>query len=176
MKDLLTKREAVFSPCRSWRYVLSIGWDDRLPAMCFLMLNPSTADEFKNDPTVARCEKRARDSGNFGSLIILNAYAWRSTDPGALKLCADPIGPENDFFIGLTLRVLRDTGGIVVCAWGNHCAATQRTRPAQLYGLIRRAGLIPHALRLSEDGTPWHPLYLPYSLRPLPISKADQAA
>ena len=175
MSDLLTKREAVFSPCRNYRYVLSIGWDDRLPALCFLMLNPSTADEFKNDATVARCEKRAREGGIFGSLIILNGYAWRSTDWTALKKVADPVGPENDFFIEQTAKVLRETGGAIVCAWGVHCADVNRLRARALYAMINEAGLAPLALRMTTKGVPMHPLYLPYELRPQAVLKRDQA-
>lgn len=94
---------ATFSPCRNWRYSLWRIWDpERAPLLCIL-LNPSTADETENDPTVTRCQQRAQ-SGEFGGILIGNIFALRSTDPSVLYKSPDPIGPEND----LSLASMRD--------------------------------------------------------------------
>lgn len=127
------------------------------------MLNPSVACEVFNDPTVERCERRAR-AGGYGGVTVVNIFALRSTDPKALYKAADPIGPWNDTAI---LDVARQAGR-VVCAWGTHGAL--RGRGARVLAMLREAGVEPHALRVSKDGHPCHPLYLPYSLEPVPMA------
>jgi hypothetical protein len=87
--------DATFSPCRKYRYTLTRTWVPDLPLINFVMLNPSTADEVVNDPTVERCERRAR-MWNCGGLIVTNIFAWRSTDPDELRRVADPVGPDKD--------------------------------------------------------------------------------
>jgi len=92
------KTSATFSDCRTYRYSLTRRWGDG-EIQTWLMLNPSTADEVKNDPTVERCQRRAQQSG-FGALEVVNIFALRSTDPSALYVDGiDPIGPDNDQYI-----------------------------------------------------------------------------
>lgn len=154
-------RGAHFSPCRRWRYALWRFWALR-PSLHFCMLNPSTADEEANDPTVERCERRAREWG-YGGLIVTNIFAWRSTDPRALLEIADPIGPENDAVILRAYLAARDT----ICAWGTH----GRKRGVELVsGAL--SGRCLYALALTNDGTPGHPLYLPYTNEPIPYRSA----
>ena len=105
---------AYFSPCRRWRYALWRFWAPQ-PLLHFIMLNPSTADENANDPTVERCERRAHDWG-YGGVIVTNVFAWRSTDPRGLHDTEDPVGPENDAVIPRAALAARDT----ICAWGVH--------------------------------------------------------
>ena len=124
------------------------------------MLNPSTADDVENDPTVERCERRARNTG-FGGLRVANIFALRSTDPGALYETADPVGPENDSAI---LDSISDAG-LVVCAWGGH--GKLNGRGEYVLNLIRGAGHMPHYLQLNQDGTPKHPLYVGYAQQPV---------
>ena len=155
-------RGAVFSPCRRWRYALWRIWNSEHPLLHFMMLNPSTADENANDPTVERCERRAREWG-YGGLIVTNIFAWRSTDPRALLEVDDPIGPENDAVILRAIFLALDT----VCAWGVH----GRARGRELVdGPLRMCHL--HALGFTADGTPRHPLYLPYESEPVPYHNA----
>lgn len=82
-----------FSPCRTYRYSLVHEWDRDLPRVAFIMLNPSTADENALDPTLRRCLGFARSWG-YGSFEIGNVFAFRATDPKAMKAAADPFGPE----------------------------------------------------------------------------------
>ena len=86
---------ARFSIDRRYRYALWRVWDHDENLYNFLLLNPSSADEATNDPTIERCERRARRWG-FGGLIVTNLFALCATDPAGLRRVADPIGPEND--------------------------------------------------------------------------------
>ncbi|OZA02269.1 MAG: hypothetical protein B7Y02_16985, partial [Rhodobacterales bacterium 17-64-5] len=83
--------EAVYSECERYRYLLARVWGPGAKVM-FVMLNPSTATEVQNDPTVERCERRARVLG-FGAFCVTNIFAYRATDPKVMRAVADPVGP-----------------------------------------------------------------------------------
>lgn len=150
---------ATFSDCRRWRYLLWRRWDAARPAANFLMLNPSTADEHKLDPTCSRARRYAERWG-YGGLVVTNVFAWRATDPAAMKAVEDPVGPDNDAAIAQAAR----TASLIVCAWGNHGA--HRERSASVVSLLKRAGVRLHALRVNAAGEPAHPLYLKGNLQP----------
>lgn len=156
---------AEFSPCRRWRYLLWRCWDAQKPVANFLMLNPSTADETKLDPTCARARDYAERWG-YGSLIVTNVFGWRATDPADMKAAKDPVGARNDDAI---VRAASESA-IVVCAWGNH--GTFLERSSQVRKLLDKSGIALHALRVNANGEPAHPLYLPGSLRPRRMSAA----
>lgn len=157
----LGKSVARFSDCERYRYELVRRWAQG-PILLFVMLNPSTADEFQNDPTVGRCQQRALQM-SYGAFAVANLFALRSTDPAALLSAADPIGRRND----AAIRRLCLAAESVICAWGNHRAIGNRA--ADVLQLIRQAGHEPKALKLNRDGSPAHPLYLPYSISPVPM-------
>lgn len=151
---------AVFSECGKYRYFLRRQWSKhRTQPLHFLMLNPSTADERKNDPTVARCQRRAKALG-FQSFIVTNLFAFRATDPKAMKAASDPIGRDTDTWIQLAADMSRYT----ICAWGNHGQFLERS--AEVRRLL--AGYPLCALDITGAGEPRHPLYLPYTLKPVP--------
>lgn len=156
--DMFKKSGAIFSDDRQYRYLLWRYWNDA-PKAVFIMLNPSTAGEIENDPTVERCERRARAMG-FGGLRVANIFALRSTDPQALYAHADPIGPGND----ASIRIAVEGCGIVICAWGGHGNLNERGK--HVLNLIRETGAIPHCLHINKDGTPKHPLYVGYDVQP----------
>lgn len=158
-----TWRMAVYSPCEAYRYFLGIRWDfsDEGRAIVFLMLNPSTATELENDPTVAGCEKRARAWG-YAGCNVLNIFAYRATDPAEMKRQADPVGPENDATIFSFCR----NHGMVVCAWGNHGSHLDRSRDVRK--ILRDANAKPHYLQMNGSGLPKHPLYVRHDLKPVP--------
>ena len=87
--------KAVYSSCEKYRYSLTRIWNKKAEKLHFVMLNPSTATEIQNDPTVERCERRARTL-NFGSFRVTNIFAWRDTDPKKMKLAKDPVGLQNN--------------------------------------------------------------------------------
>jgi hypothetical protein len=99
---------AVFSADRRYRYALTRRWDQARPWVTFVMLNPSTADAFRLDPTVTRCRSRARLLGA-GGLLVLNLFAVRATDPRDMRTHPDPVGPDNDWVIGEYIRGTRFT-------------------------------------------------------------------
>ena len=148
---------ALFSSCRRWRYLLWRRWDERKPVANFLMLNPSTADEVRLDPSCTRARVYAERWG-YGALVVTNLFGWRSTDPEAMKAARDPVGRGNDRAI---LAAAREAS-IVVCAWGNH--GTHLGRSSEIRKLLGRTRL--HVLRMNSSGEPAHPLYLPGSLEP----------
>ena len=87
----MTEAGATFSPCRRWRYLLWRRWDATKPVANFLMLNPSTADEVKLDPTCSRARDYAERWG-YGALIVTNIFAFRNTNPNQMKAAKDPVG------------------------------------------------------------------------------------
>jgi hypothetical protein len=157
----MTESGATFSPCRRWRYLLWRRWDAAKPVANFLMLNPSTADEVKLDPTCSRARDYAERWG-YGALIVTNVFGFRSTDPVLMKKERDPVGPGNDAAI---VRAAKEAD-LVVCAWGNH--GLWAGRSAYVKNLLRKNNIDTHSLRLNANGEPAHPLYLPSRLKALP--------
>jgi hypothetical protein len=153
---------AVISECGLYRYLLARSWGKERPAV-FLMLNPSTADAIDNDATIRKCIRYARAWG-CGGLVVVNLFALRSTDPDQLLNVNDPVGPKTDSY----LRAAVEDSDLVVCAWGAHKAVTPG-RVRAVLEIIRATGKQPMHLRLTQDGQPWHPLYLPAKLRPIPF-------
>jgi hypothetical protein len=154
--------EAVYSDCETYRYLLTRIWGPG-PKALFVMLNPSTATEVQNDPTVERCERRARALG-FGAFRVTNIFAFRATDPRVMRAAADPIGPGND-------EAIRNSVGWadrIICAWGNH--GLHLDRGASVEGLLRSTGAQLQHLGLTGHGQPRHPLYVSYDQQPGPWS------
>lgn len=152
---------AVYSDCERYRYTLTRIWDAAGKKALFVMLNPSTATEVQNDPTVERCERRARALG-FGSFRVTNIFAWRDTDPKKMRAAEDPIGPEND----AAIREGAQWADQVICAWGTHGAHLGRGPAVEK--LLRETGLPLFHLGLTKAGHPKHPLYIAYEKQPEP--------
>ena len=154
---------AVFPACRRWRYLLWRRWDPARPVANFLMLNPSTADELRLDPSCTRARVYAERWG-YGALIVTNIFGWRATDPDEMKAVRDPVGRGNDRAIA---RAARESA-LVVCAWGNHGAHLGRS--SDVREMLAKARIEARALRMNAGGEPAHPLYLPARLEPVPLS------
>lgn len=166
-------KDAVFSNDKLYRYSLSRCWDNSLPTCVFIGLNPSTADAENDDPTIRRCLGFARSFG-CGSLLMLNLFAYRSTDWTKLRGIADPVGywDENDI-----PRMIESLGryeigrafkGIVIAAWGGNVDAIDGGKRAR-----KVAGEVAalKALKISvKTAHPYHPLYLKADLKPIPFS------
>ena len=150
---------ALYSDCERYRYSLTRIWDRAAARLLFVMLNPSTATERQNDPTVERCERRARALG-YGGFRVCNIFAWRDTDPAAMRRAADPVGPGNDAAIAAGCGWADD----VICAWGSHGA--HLARGAAVETLMRGTGQSLRHLGQTKAGHPRHPLYIAYAVRP----------
>jgi len=146
-------RTALFSRGRRFRYRLGRRWGDGA-GVCFVLLNPSTADETREDATVRRCIGFAQNLG-CGALEVVNLYAYVATDPAELRRAGYPVGRYNDRHIEAAATECER----VVLAWGVHAAKLDR--PGEVLGLLRRMGVEPHCLRLTASGHPEHPLRLP---------------
>ncbi|MBD3679515.1 MAG: DUF1643 domain-containing protein [Rhodobacteraceae bacterium] len=152
---------AVYSPCERYRYSLTRTWDADGKRALFVMLNPSTATEVQNDPTVERCERRARTLG-FGAFCVTNIFAWRDTDPRKMRAVADPVGPGND----AAITEFAGWADQVICAWGTHGA--HLNRGPEVERLLRATRRPLFHLGLSKAGHPKHPLYIGYAQQPEP--------
>ena len=108
-------KNAIFSPCRRYRYALWRTWDQNKPSVLFIGLNPSTADETNDDPTLTRCINYAKYWG-YGSVCIANIFAYRATKPKELFARKRIIGKENNHWL-FKLAIDAD---LVIAAWGNH--------------------------------------------------------
>ncbi len=147
---------AIFSPCRTWRYVLWRKWTAVGDKDCvaFIGLNPSTADELVNDPTITRCVDFAQRWG-FGGLVMLNQFAYRSTDPKGLRRVADPVGPQNEaYLLGYAGRV-----GRVVAAWGADKMTKHQGRAVAVSQRLSQVCDL-YCLGTTADGSPKHPLFV----------------
>jgi hypothetical protein len=146
----IVDRQTIFSPCRTYRYTLWRQWDMYNPSYAmFIGLNPSTADEVQDDPTVRRCIGFAK-AWRFGALCMTNAFAFRATNPDVMKADPSPVGSDNDHWL---VEMAKDAV-IVIAAWGVHGA--HHGRDVQVARLIKKL----HCLGVTKDGHPKHPLYL----------------
>lgn len=150
--------EAVYSDCESYRYLLTRTWGDG-PKALFVMLNPSTATEIQNDPTVERCERRARTLG-YGAFRVTNIFAFRATDPKVMRAMVDPVGPGNDAAILESVA----WADMILCAWGNH--GLHLDRGAAVTSLLRKTKAPLWHLGLTGHHQPRHPLYVGYDQQP----------
>lgn len=181
-------KSARLSECGYYRYTLTRRWGPG-EALMFVMLNPSTADASVDDPTIRRCIGFARRDG-FDGIVVQNVYGLRTPDPKALYAFAhDPVGPETDAYLSMTLTERVRRGLPVVAAWG---AGPGGSRQHQLRFISRVRSvrrLVPgvdwRCLGLTRAGAPRHPLYvkadqplIPWSaywLRPL-VAASEQGA
>ena len=166
-----SKSGALFSPCEKYRYAL---WRelkggfafDGAHEIAFVGLNPSTADESQNDPTVTRCINYARAWG-YHQFVMLNAYAYRATDPTDMKAQSEPCGPLNDQVIG----EFAERADCIVCAWGNNCERARHNHLIRELRLFTSSPIL--CLKLTKAGYPGHPLYLKNSVEPFDMPQKE---
>lgn len=152
------KNTAKLSECRKYRFALWRTWDDSKSYVMFVGLNPSTADESTDDPTLTRCINYAKSWG-FGGVCMANLFAYRATEPSDMKAAKDPIGCKNNEW----LKKLANDAGLVVAAWGNDGSYLGRSE--QVKELLSNI----HCLKINKSGEPAHPLYQKADMKPVPM-------
>lgn len=164
-------RTATFGGNGIYRYLLSRTWDNDLPAITWVMLNPSTATASSDDQTISRVVGFSRLWGH-GSAEVVNLFAFRTTSPALLQVPDDPVGPGND---DVVLNSAARTGKVIV-AWGNHGElanpSTGAPRCDEMLRMLDDAERKVVCLGKTRRGQPSHPLYLPADTRPTPIHSA----
>jgi len=160
-------KETLFSPCRKYRYTLWRSWADDLFAnrtkeglVMFIGLNPSTADETLDDPTIRRCIDFAK-RWSYVEMCMTNLFAFRATEPLVMKAQKQPIGCDNTNQI----REVAERANIIVAAWGRD--GKFGARDAQVFDALQSWKTKLHHLGLNNDGTPKHPLYLRADTKPI---------
>jgi hypothetical protein len=150
-------RDAVFDDSGRYRYSLTRIWALDGPLAVFVMLNPSTADAERDDPTIRRCVGLARSWG-YGRLEVVNLFAYRTHDPRVLASATEPEGPENATYVSAATQ----RADLIVAGWGNAGARLGADRA--ICSRLDRA----HCLGLTRLGQPRHPLYVPRDTQPVP--------
>jgi hypothetical protein len=157
--EVVMKRDANVSNCQRYRYWLLREWNPLLPVLYFVMLNPSTADADRDDQTIRKCIRFAELNG-YGAIMVYNLFAFRATKPQVLHAAADTIdvaGPLNDYYLQ---RIPHNSD--VCLAWGSH-ARRYPQRRQRVFELLSHTN--KYSLRMLADGTPAHPLMLPYTCK-----------
>ena len=155
-------KKAIISDCGNYRYQLHRVWDNSKPKVLFLMLNPSTADEKEDDPTIRRCIAFSKSWG-YGGLLVGNLFAFRATNPKIITKINDPIGSLNICH----LAEMSNNVQSIICAWGNSSIVSCLMKKFPNYMPLLAVNKKLHYLELSNDGTPKHPLYLKGDLKPM---------
>lgn len=170
------ERKTIFSADRKYRYTLwrefysvraanppliPVEGNQAHNYVQFIGLNPSTADETNDDPTIRRCIGYAKAWG-YGALCMTNLFAFRATDPRDMYAADEPIGLENN----TRLLEIGNGAGLIIAAWGNHGAHLDRQDWVKKMFFDCKLKL--HALQITRSGAPSHPLYLPKNLQPIP--------
>jgi hypothetical protein len=174
LTDFPVETGAEFSPCRRYRYRLWRTWDASLPACAFIGLNPSTADEIRDDPTIRRCIGFARRWG-FGHCEVLNLFGWRCTDPRGLLRTRRGSGAAGAALANeRAIAAVMASASRLVLAWGSHprIRAVLASRENDVRRQVERIACALRAkgrpieigtLGTNADGSPRHPLYLSYA-------------
>lgn len=176
------RRETIFSPDRQYRYTLWRKWNTAGFGLCtkdalgnkdqfvqFIGLNPSTADEREDDPTIRRCIGFA-ESWGFGALCMTNLFAFRSTDPAGLRRTIDPVGPENLQWVAR----IAEEAPLIICCWGLEGSFRRADRKTLAFLMVNGCARKLHYLEKTANGFPSHPLYLRKDCRPSPLCETEK--
>jgi hypothetical protein len=163
-------KAAEISSDEIYRYALWRRWDEldvMAGRVCWVMLNPSTADAENDDPTIRRCVDFSRRWG-FGGLVVVNLFAYRATNPAQLRepVC-DPVGPDNNEWVLNEVR----SATLAVAAWGSAAIAGERARWVE-----RAAGKQLYCLGTTASGSPRHPLYVPKAQALVPFQVSNRSS
>lgn len=169
-----TRSSAEISACGRYRFVLSREWEQGEGRVCWVMLNPSTADATKPDHTLTKCVEFSRLWG-FKALDIVNLFPLRTKSPRVLKASTEIIGPRDEHEKLLTdvwMLAAASLARTTVVAWGTH--GTHLGRDRVVMQLLRNVPLF--CLGVNNDGTPKHPLMLPYEMSLVPFTRPAEVS
>lgn len=153
MPNHYLENDAVISDCGKYRYLLRRTWDHLKPRALLIMLNPSTADARQDDATIRSCVRLLTGLG-YGSMEVVNVFAWRATKPTDLPRFAEAIGPKNpDTIDGAISRC-----DIVIVAWGANSMAMEYGK--QIISTVRASRPAVYCFGKTQAGAPKHPLYI----------------
>lgn len=147
---------AELSACGRYRLLLWRRWGDG-GVLAAVLLNPSTADADRDDPTLRAVTARARAAG-LGAVRVANLFTLRSADPQALRAAEDPVGPGADAAIDRAV----EGAALVLCGWG--AGGALAGRGAAVAARLAAADLPLVHLGLTRGGQPRHPLYVPQAV------------
>lgn len=153
MATAYLENDAVISDCGRYRYLLRRTWDHTKPRALLVMLNPSTADAKLDDATIRSCVRLLSGHG-YGSMEVVNVYAYRATDPDELRKQADPFGPNN----ARTIESAIHRCDVVICAWGAYPPARQHAM--SILNDVRSHRPATYCFGRTKAGAPKHPLYI----------------
>lgn len=146
---------AILSKDGRYRYQLTRRWAEGADTALWIMLNPSTATASKDDPTIRRCISFSQSFG-MASLMVVNLFAFRATDPKKLLALKpeEAIGPNNAAVLGAAMSI----ASCVIAAWG---ALPQKlwtaSKPSR--DVIQTCKKL-QCLGRAKSGAPRHPLYV----------------
>lgn len=152
-------KTAIFSEDKKYRYKLERTFDEDLLKVAFVGINPSIADEIADDKTIIKCINYAKSWG-YGGIVMVNLFAFISTDPIQLKTAENPIGDDNNKYLKEVFNSF-GTIGKIVCCWGENGKLFDRDK--EVLKMIDE----PYCLKINADGSPAHPLYLASDLEPV---------
>lgn len=136
----------------NYRYLLKRKWDVKKPQITFVMLNPSIADAYQDDPTLRKCISFAK-SWDYGFLEVVNLFAYRATNPRELNQVVDPVGLKNNYYIELATK----SAALIIVAWGTK--GSMKNQDKEVLNLISAKQPL-YCLGLTKYGHPRHPLYV----------------
>lgn len=167
--SIVVRRTARFTKS-GHRFLLERAWGaEDAPYVLFCMLNPSTANAETDDPTIRKCMKYLRDWG-FTRLRVVNLWNYVTPDPKVLRTWAvdEQVRLKNLHYDDHSLGIIDGESRYAeytVCGWGTW-GGWFPERAAQVHAVLSR----PHALHVTKDGHPGHPLYLPGDVKPKPYA------
>lgn len=152
-------RSAIFSDDKKYRYKLERTFNEDLLKVAFVGVNPSIADDIDDDKTIIKCINYAKNWG-YGGIVMVNLFAYISTDPSVLKIIDKPIGADNDKYLNEVFNS-QGTVGKIICCWGENGKLLGRDQ--EVLKMIDK----PYCLKINVDKSPAHPLYLSSNLEPI---------
>lgn len=151
-----------------YRPILRRCWNWEKPSLAYIMLNPSIADGSQDDPTIRKCVGFA-DRLGYGSISVVNLFAYRATNPKELITAKEPKGPGNNYVI----KNVCGAADMVIAAWGVH--GGYLNRDIEVMKLLSNIEKPIYCLGTTQNGSPKHPLYVPYEIKPIIYEWSDKS-